>query len=72
MATLFCVRPATRNIGNDLINRGTSDLIASVFGPDTAIVNVPALSGAQYGGFTAAQVYDMNRLADGVVIPAPR
>ncbi len=68
MATLFCVRPATRNIGNDLINRATSDLIYSVFGPDTAIVNVPALKGPQYGGLTAAQVYDMNRLADGVVV----
>ncbi|MBV8749609.1 MAG: polysaccharide pyruvyl transferase family protein [Candidatus Eremiobacteraeota bacterium] len=68
MATLFCVRPATRNIGNDLINRATADLLRSVFGPDTAIVNLPALRDAQFGGFTASQVYDMNRLADGVVL----
>jgi len=68
MATLFCVRPETRNIGNDLINRATSDLIRSVFGSDTVIVNVPALAGAHYGGLTASQVYDMNRFADGVVV----
>jgi polysaccharide pyruvyl transferase WcaK-like protein len=68
MATLFCLRPATRNIGNDLINRATSDLISTVFGGDTAIVNVPALEDSQFGGFTKAQVYDMNRLADGVVV----
>ena len=68
MATLFCVRPATRNIGNDLINRATAELIAAVFGEDTAIVNIPALADAQYGGFTKAQIYDMNRLADGVVL----
>jgi polysaccharide pyruvyl transferase WcaK-like protein len=68
MATLFCVRPATRNIGNDLINRATSDLIQSVFGPDTAIVNIPALRDTHFGGLTASQVYDMNRFADGVVI----
>lgn len=68
MPTLFCVRPATGNIGNDLINRATADLLESVFGPDTAIVNIPALRGARYGGLTASQVYDMNRLADGVVV----
>jgi polysaccharide pyruvyl transferase len=68
MATLFCVRPETRNIGNDLINRATSDLIRSVFGSDTVIVNVPALRSAQYGGLTASQIYDMNRFADGVVV----
>jgi polysaccharide pyruvyl transferase WcaK-like protein len=68
MPTLFCVRPETRNIGNDLINRATSDLVRFVFGSDTVIVNIPALRGPQYGGLTAAQIYDMNRLADGVVI----
>jgi polysaccharide pyruvyl transferase WcaK-like protein len=68
MQTLFCVRPATRNIGNDLINRATSELLAAVFGADTAIVNIPALGDAHPGGLTKAQVYDMNRLADGVVV----
>jgi len=68
MATLFCVRPATRNIGNDLINHAASELVSSVFGNDTALVTIPALEDAHFGGFTKAQVYDMNRLADGVVV----
>ena len=40
MTTLFCVRPATRNIGNDIINKATADLLFSVFGGDTGIVNI--------------------------------
>lgn len=68
MTTLFCVRPATRNIGNDLIYKATCDLVHAVFGSDAAIVSIPALRGAQYGGLTAAQVYDINRFADGVIV----
>jgi polysaccharide pyruvyl transferase WcaK-like protein len=68
MRTLFCVRPATCNIGNDVINKATAELLYDAFGSGTGIVNIPALHGAQFGGFTARQVFDMNRLADGVVI----
>lgn len=68
MTTLFCVRPATRNIGNDLINKATANLLFGVFGSDTGIVNIPALKGAEFGGFTTKQVYDMNRFADGIVV----
>ena len=68
MANLFCVRPATRNIGNDIINKSTTDLLYAVFGPQVSIINIPALRGRQYGGLTTDQVYDMNRFADGVVI----
>lgn len=68
MTTLFCVRPATRNIGNDIIHVATARLLSAAFGPDLNIVNIPALAGPQNGGFTARQVYDMNRVADGVVI----
>jgi hypothetical protein len=68
MAVLFCVRPATRNIGNDIISRATSDLLYQAFGDSVGIVNVPALKGPQFGGFTVGQVYDMNRFADGVVL----
>ncbi|MEP7305138.1 MAG: polysaccharide pyruvyl transferase family protein [Acidobacteriota bacterium] len=68
MTTLFCLRPATRNIGNDIINRATTDLLVAVFGAETSIVNIPALAGPQEGGLTARQIYDINRLADGVVI----
>jgi polysaccharide pyruvyl transferase len=68
MRTLFCVRPATRNIGNDIINKATAELLYDAFGSDTGIVNIPALNGPQFGGFTAKQVFDMNRFADGVVV----
>jgi hypothetical protein len=70
MTTLFCIRPTTRNIGNDLIYKATCDLIHAVMGHDVALVSIPALQGAQYGGLTAAQVYDINRLADGVILGA--
>ena len=68
MTTLFCVRPSTRNIGNDIINLAVVDLLYGTFGEDTGIVNIPALQGLQFGGFTARQVHDMNQAADGVVL----
>ena len=68
MTTLFCVRPATRNIGNDIIGRATNDMLYSVFGSNTELVNIPALQGAAFGGLTAKQIYDMNRFADGIVV----
>lgn len=68
MTNLFCVRPTTRNIGNDLINKATTDLLYEVFGSTVSIINIPALREQQYGGMTTNQVYDMNRFADGVVI----
>ncbi len=68
MTTLFCVRPATRNIGNDVINTATADLLYRTFGSAAGIVNIPAIRGPQYGGLSARQIFDMNRLADGVVV----
>jgi len=68
MTTLFCVRPTTLNIGNDIIHRAISDLCIAAFGPETSVVTIPALVGPQNGGLTARQIYDINRLADGVVI----
>ena len=66
--TIFLVRPTTRNIGNDLIAFATSQLLYEVFGDAANIVCVPALVGPQFGGLVPRQIYDMNRLADGVVI----
>jgi hypothetical protein len=66
--SLFCVRPTTRNIGNDIIYKATSELFCKVLGSDTRIINIPALEGPQFGGITSRQVYDANRLANGVVI----
>lgn len=66
--TIFLIRPTTRNIGNDLIAFATSQLLYEAFGDLINIVSVPALVGPQFGGLVPRQVYDMNRLADGVVI----
>ena len=68
MPNLFCLRPATRNIGNDIINKATADLLYQVLGAHASIINIPALRGPQNGGLTSQQVYDINRFADGLVI----
>lgn len=68
MTTIFCIRPATPNIGNNVINRATVDLLRSAFPGDLSIVNLPAIASGGRGGLTSPQVYDMNRLADGVVV----
>jgi len=66
--TIFLVRPTTRNIGNDLIASAISQLLYEAFGDGANIVAVPALVGPQFGGLVPRQVYDMNRLADAVVV----
>lgn len=65
---LFLIRPATRNIGNDLIAYSTERIVSEVFGSLTCIVNIPAMANRQYGGLTSRQIYDINRFADGVII----
>ena len=65
---LFFVRPATRNIGNDVIAYATMELFYEVFGDAANIVNIPALKGPQFGGLVSRQVHDMNRFADAVVV----
>ena len=65
---IFFVRPGTRNIGNDIIAFATTELLYEAFGAETNIVNIPALKGPQFGGLVPRQIYDMNRLADGVVV----
>jgi len=65
---IFFVRPTTRNIGNDVIGYAAAELLYEVFGVETNIVSIPALKGPQFGGLVPRQIYDMNRLADGVVV----
>jgi polysaccharide pyruvyl transferase WcaK-like protein len=65
---IFFVRPTTRNIGNDIIGYATAELIYEVFGVATNIVSIPALKGPQFGGLTPRQIFDINRLADAVVV----
>jgi len=68
--TLFNVRARTRNIGNDLIALGMSAVLHKVFGSDLNVVTVPAAgSGGMTGaGFSTCTVYDMNQMADGVIV----
>jgi hypothetical protein len=65
---LFFARPNTRNIGNDIIAFATAELLYEVFGAATNVVNIPAVKGPRFGGLVAQQIYDINRLADGVVV----
>ncbi|WP_150130801.1 polysaccharide pyruvyl transferase family protein [Janthinobacterium sp. LM6] len=65
---IFMVRPTTRNIGNDLIGYATAELLYEVFGAATNVVSIPALKGPQFGGLVPRQIYDMNRLADAVIV----
>ncbi len=71
MATIFVVRPRTGNIGNDLIALGTENFLKDAFGPATNIVTLSSSeAGARKsaGGLNATNIYEMNRLADGVVV----
>jgi polysaccharide pyruvyl transferase WcaK-like protein len=65
---IFFFRPTTRNIGNDIIGYATAELLYEVFGTAANIVSVPALKGLEFGGLTPRQIYDVNRLADAVVL----
>lgn len=65
---LYFVHPATANIGNELIEYATMELLYEVFGAETNVVNVPALKNPELGGLVKRQIYDMNRLADAVVV----
>ncbi len=70
--TIFILRPETRNIGNSVISLALSNLLLKVFGTNAVFVNIPAqvgrLGGIEFGGLSPRQVYDINRLADGLVI----
>jgi Polysaccharide pyruvyl transferase len=68
---LFTVRPDTTNIGNDLIALATESLLAAVWDGPVEVVSVPAagVPGAVKGdGLDARNVYEANRLADGVLV----
>jgi len=65
---IFCIRPSTRNIGNDLIGMAIDLIVRDTIRADINFINVPALKGAQFGGLTSKQVHDINRIGDGVII----
>jgi hypothetical protein len=71
MPTIFVVRPQTGNIGNDLIALGAEQVLQDAFGEAINFVTVPASRdgfGQARGGLSASSIYEINRLADGVVI----
>ena len=65
---LFFVRPTLSNIGNLLISHATKEIFSEVFGKTANIVSIPALKGPDAGGLGAGPIYDMNRMADAVVV----
>jgi hypothetical protein len=71
VTTIFNIRPTTPNIGNDLIATGLEVALRTVFGNDLNVVTIPAkahrLSIAD-AGLSARNIYQINQLADGVVI----
>jgi polysaccharide pyruvyl transferase WcaK-like protein len=71
VATIFSVVPKTSNIGNDLIALATGHLLREALaGEPVHVVSVPAkgASGQKPAGLTRRSVYDMNQLADGVLV----
>lgn len=71
MATIFVVRPRTGNIGNDLIALGADAFLRRAFGRSASIVTLASANSSGKtpgGGLNAANIYEINRLADGVVL----
>jgi polysaccharide pyruvyl transferase WcaK-like protein len=68
--TLFNVRATTPNIGNELMALGMNKVLQAVFKDDYTVVTVPASgrSGIKGAGLTKSTIYDINQLADGVIV----
>jgi hypothetical protein len=68
--TIFHLTPNTPNIGNQLIALGAEILLRAELGRDVKVVSIPSVEdgGLKGGGLTSRTVYEMNQLADGVVI----
>ncbi len=66
MRTLINMRQTTPNIGNALIALGHECLLRSVFGDELNLVTMN--SAGTDGGFTPKGVYEMNQLADGLIV----
>lgn len=68
--TIFNLRPDTPNIGNELIAAATETMLRSALGEGLTLVSLPARAngGLKGGGLTSQMVYEINQLADGVLI----
>lgn len=70
-STIFHIRPKTPNIGNDLISLGMELLLFEAFGNDVNLVTIPAISQESRikgSGLSARNIYEINQLADGLII----
>ena len=58
------------NIGNELIALGMATGLQNAFARGVNLVTIPSMNGdsARGGGLTNRTIYDMNRLADGLII----
>ncbi|MFO7971602.1 MAG: polysaccharide pyruvyl transferase family protein [Desulfobacterales bacterium] len=71
MITIFCIRPKGFNVGNDAINFALRELLHQAFGRVVNLISLPATSTYEshgLAGLTSKTVYDINRLADGVIV----
>ncbi len=70
VSTLFNLRANTPNIGNALIALGMHGIVQRVFDPDVNLVTLPAsgAGGLTGAGLTRRTIYDINQLADGVIV----
>src|SRR5215475_13514738 len=71
MRTIFNVRPRTTNIGNDVIAMAGLALIERAAGSAVNLVTLPAkgtAGGTLGSGLNARNIYEINQLADGVIV----
>ena len=69
MHTVFLVQPKTGNIGNHIIALGMEQLLQQAFGGRVNLVSLPANVGAKgKGGLDSRAIYEINQIADGLVI----
>lgn len=65
------IKPETTNVGNEIIQQGLYAMLREVFQENVNIVTLPACNKGNPGkhvGLTAASIYEINRLADGVIV----
>ena len=67
---IFSLRPDRPNVGNGLIALGADAMLRSAFGNSVSLINIPLHPNGNLkgGGLTAQTVYEINQLADGVII----
>lgn len=71
MTTIFHIRPRGMNLGNDVIALATRALIEQAFGETVSLVTLPSVaanSSILGSGLSAANIYEINQLGDGLII----